>query len=273
MRLLEHDNGGFSLISCDDDKIPLYAILSHTWGPEQDEVTFIDIVERTNEGKAGYRKLQFCAEQAAKDGLRYFWVDTCCIDKSNISELQKAINSMFRWYQNAAKCYVYLPDVSSCDSHINDWLPRPTWQLEFPKSRWFTRGWTLQELIAPRSVDFFSQEGDWLGDKNILAQQIHEITGISVQALRGCALSELSIEERFSWAKDRNTKEEEDSAYCLIGIFDVSLPLIYGEGQQKAFNRLRREIYSESHHEKTIYLQDKGNSLGPLNFFKSDFRC
>ena len=89
-----------------------YAILSHTWGPDNEEVTFKDLVDGTGGCKDGYKKIRFCAEQTIRDGLRYFWVDTCCIEKSNQVELNKAINSMFRWYGKAACCYVYLSDVS-----------------------------------------------------------------------------------------------------------------------------------------------------------------
>ena len=117
-----------------------------------------------------------------------------------------------------------------------------SWESAFRKSRWFTRGWTLQELIAPPSVEFFSSEGKRLGDKKSLERQIHEITGMAVQALQGRALSEFSVDERLSWAEKRETKREEDKAYSLLGIFDIYMPLIYGEGMDNAFRRLREEI-------------------------------
>ncbi|KAI9870748.1 MAG: Vegetative incompatibility protein HET-E-1, partial [Watsoniomyces obsoletus] len=135
-------------------------------------------------GKAGYGKIQFCGDQARKDQLQHFWVDTCCIDKTNHVELPEAITSMFRWYRNAVKCYVYLSDVSARKRDKND-QTRRTWEPAFRNSRWFTRGWTLQELLAPKSVRFFSREGDLLGDKMMLEQQIHEITGVPITALRG----------------------------------------------------------------------------------------
>jgi hypothetical protein len=168
-------------------------------------------------------------------------VDTCCIDKSNNTELSEAINSMFRWYRNAAKCYVYLSDVSTNDYNQNNLSPQ-SWEAAFRESRWFTRGWTLQELIAPPSVKFFSLEGKRLGDKKSLERQVHEVTGLAVQALQGSALFEFSIAERMSWAGKRETKREEDKAYSLLGIFDVHMPLIYGEGMKNAFRRLRKEI-------------------------------
>src|SRR6266480_2559299 len=153
MRLLElKDNGEFSLTKNLIDNIPPYAILSHTWGPEEEEVTFQELTEGTGGSKVGYRKIQFCGDQAVHDGLQYIWVDTCCINKADNSELSEAINSMFRWYHNATKCYVYLSDVSINSPYKNDQFSQSTWEPAFHKSRWFTRGWTLQELLAPLSV-------------------------------------------------------------------------------------------------------------------------
>jgi len=149
---------------------------------------------------------------------------------------------MFRWYRKAARCYVYLSDVSVRDSDKDNQFSQFTWESAFRKSRWFTRGWTLQELIAPASVEFFSLEGKRLGDKKSLQRQIHEITGIAVQALQGCPLSQFTITERMSWAENRETRREEDGAYSLLGIFDIHMPLIYGEGRKKAFIRLKEEI-------------------------------
>ncbi|ATZ56800.1 hypothetical protein BCIN_14g00350 [Botrytis cinerea B05.10] len=240
MHLLEcNSEGRFDLVrNLAGSDIPEYAILSHTWGADADELTFQDLMNDTGQNKSGYRKLQFCGEQAKRDGLQYFWVDTCCIDKSSSAELQEAINSMFRWYQNATKCYVYLSDVST---NRTDQVSS-SWQLIFKASRWFTRGWTLQELIAPRSVQFFCSNGMLLGDKRSLEHLIHEITGIETSALHGQNLSDFSIDERMSWAKNRETKREEDKAYCLLGIFDVHMPLIYGERSKNSFRRLGEEI-------------------------------
>ena len=243
MRLLKsRDDGELSLAEFVGDNIPRYAILSHTWGADDDEVTFKDLVEGTGKTKAGYRKIRFCTTQAVRDGLQFSWVDTCCIDKSSSTELSEAINSMFRWYHNAAKCYVYLSDVSIGGSIGNDLSSQRTWKPAFQQSGWFTRGWTLQELIAPTSVEFFSEEGERLGDKDSMIQEIHRITGISVQALQGSLMSRFSVRERMSWAARRKTKREEDAAYSLLGIFDIHMPLIYGEGREKAFNRLQKEI-------------------------------
>ncbi|KAI4940771.1 hypothetical protein J4E91_011258 [Alternaria rosae] len=239
MRLL-HTTGDGRLRWTQDligDKIPPYAILSHTW-KEGQEVTFADLKDLDNavdvnaQHKEGYRKIRFCAQQAKRDGLDYFWFDTCCIDKTNNTELSRAINSMFRWYQNAKRCYVFLSDVANDTSEIDS-------KLALKQSRWFKRGWTLQELLAPRSVEFFSEEGERLGDKKSLQHLIHEVTGIPIEALSGSDLSEFDVAKRFSWAANRQTTEEEDGAYCLFGIFGVHLPLIYGEGKDNALERLR----------------------------------
>ncbi|KAG4437673.1 hypothetical protein IFR05_006835 [Cadophora sp. M221] len=242
MRLLHSDDdGNLSLTEFFESAIPNYAILSHRWGT--DEVTFKDMADGTSKSKTGgYSKIQFCGEQAKRDDLKYFWVDTCCIDKSSSTELSEAINSMFRWYQKAAKCYVYLSDVSIRKRKASDTSAECTWEFDFRASKWFTRGWTLQELLAPRSVEFFSREGNQIGNKSTLEQQIHEITRVPIMALRDNPLSQFNVSERFSWAKSRHTTREEDKAYSLFGIFDIQLPLLYGEGEVKAFQRLREEI-------------------------------
>jgi hypothetical protein len=246
MRLLELKNPGeFSLTKDFIDNIPRYAILSHTWGADGEEVTFNDVVNDAGRNKAGYAKIQFCGEQAAGDGLQYFWVDTCCIDRSSSAELTEAINSMFRWYREAAKCYVYLSDVSINDCDKSNYSSQFIWESAFRESRWFTRGWTLQELIAPESVEFFSSEGKLLGNKKLLERQVHEITGIAIQALQGKPLSEFSVAERMLWAAKRRTTRKEDEAYSLLGIFDIHMSLIYGEGR-KAFLRLEEEIVKSS---------------------------
>lgn len=239
MRLLQlRGEDEFSLVEYHKD-LPPYAILSHTWGADNEEVTFNDVTEDMGraKNKEGYRKLIFCSKQAVLDGLRFFWIDTCCIDKSSSQELTEAINSMFQWYQNAERCYVYLSDVGYSGSGDTR-----AWESAFKESRWFTRGWTLQELIAPASVEFFSYEGRFLNTRHRLAQAIHDITGISVQALEGKALFNFSIDERMSWASKRETTREEDGAYCLLGIFNVYIPLIYGEGRENAFSRLEERI-------------------------------
>lgn len=120
------------------------------------------------------------------------------------------------------------------------------WESAFRKSRWFTRGWTLQELIAPKSVEFFSKSWEPLGNKASLITIIHEITQIPDEALQGVQLSNFSITERMSWAERRETARKEDQAYSLLGIFDVYMPLIYSEGKEHAFTRLREVINVDS---------------------------
>jgi hypothetical protein len=242
MRLLTLNPRGQLILTKNfvEKDIPPYVILSHTWGEDSDEVTLNDLENGRGKSKPGYAKIQFCGDQARKDGMQYFWVDTCCIDKANHVELSEAITSMFRWYRDAVKCYVYLSDVSA-RKRDNNGQTRRMWESAFRISRWFTRGWTLQELLAPESVEFFSQEGELLGDKKMLEHEIHEITGIPITALHGASLSHFSVDERMRWAAKRDTKRKEDKAYCLLGIFDVFMPLIYGEGDN-AFIRLKEEI-------------------------------
>jgi Heterokaryon incompatibility protein (HET) len=247
MRLLKvNPTGSFRLTEdLPDNERLKYAILSHTWHQDNNqEVTSEDLMKGTNQNKSGYKKISFCAKQAIQDGIQYIWVDTCCIDKSNNNpnktiELQYAINSMFRWYQHSAKCYVYLEDVK--DPEI-DPSGESRQTLSLGSSRWFTRGWTLQELIAPKVVEFYSQDWHHIGSKASLEQQINNITHIPVQALRESRLDRFSTTERISWGEKRNTKYEEDKVYSLFGICGVFMPLNYGEGKDYAFQRLRDEI-------------------------------
>jgi len=244
MRLLERKaNGDLALSEYIGNDVPAYAILSHTWATDNsEEVSFQDLEAGIGKDKTGYEKIRFCADKAAVDGLQYFWIDTCCIDKKNAVELAEAINSMFRWYQRAERCYVYLSDVSAHDIEGQHGQLGLGWEPAFRESRWFTRGWTLQELIAPTYVDFFSSEGKKLGNKSTLEAMIHEVTGIARHALRGVPLSEFSVNERMSWAEQRHTKLIEDKVYSMLGVFDISMPLIYGEGRERALKRLQEEI-------------------------------
>jgi hypothetical protein len=249
MRLIRIEpDGSLSLIEYIDNKpITPYGILSHTWLLAGDEVTFKDMLESRGMEKKGYAKITFCAEQAQRDGLKFFWVDTCCIDKSQSSELNEAITSMYRWYQTAAKCYVYLRDVR-CNIHS-----RSTVEEAIRRSRWFERGWTLQELLAPRVVEFYNEKGDFLGDRSSLCELIAQCTNIPPSALTGTTMSEFDVELRLSWMKGRRTTKEEDKAYALLGIFGVAMTAIYGEGYDNAFARLNREIqWSSDVSEKKI---------------------
>ncbi|KJK63786.1 Uncharacterized alpha/beta hydrolase domain DUF2235 [Aspergillus parasiticus SU-1] len=199
-----------------ENELPKYAILSHRW--EKEEVTFQEMIhiDEKIRSKAGYKKIErFCA-RAHRDDLEYAWVDTCCINKESSAELSEAINSMFRWYERAKKCYAYLSDAKF---------------ETIEHSAWFQRGWTLQELLAPREVYFL--DSDW-------------ITGIDESILlRHSRLQDFSIAKRMSWASRRHTTRIEDVAYCLMGIFDVNMPLLYGEGE-KAFTRLQEQIMKDS---------------------------
>ncbi|KAH8787860.1 HET domain-containing protein, partial [Diaporthe sp. PMI_573] len=218
---------------------PQYAILSHRWGPPSDEVSFQDLQNNPTaaRAKAGYRKVEQCCVKAIERGLRYAWIDTSCIDKSSSAELSEAINSMYSWYRDAHVCFAYLEDVSLPYSD-------PIFSLQFKRSAWFTRGWTLQELLAPSGVIFFTR--DWghepIGSKASLAGLIHDITSIPILLLVDRNfIPQASVAEKMSWASKRVTTRVEDEAYSLMGLFAVHIPVIYGEGRQ-AFQRLQEEI-------------------------------
>ncbi|KAK2005498.1 HET-domain-containing protein [Colletotrichum eremochloae] len=233
------ENNELALVERVGTEIEPYAILSHTWGRDSDEISYKDFVENRYKSKKGFLKLDFCRKRAAFDGLEYFWVDTCCIDKSSSAELTEAINSMYRWYQGAARCYVFLADVTVTTGR---WINAPASRQALRNSRWFKRGWTLQELIAPKLVNFFDSNGVPLGDKHSLFRDIHEVTKLPLDLIRGQTLDKFSVDMRMSWAEGRETKREEDAAYCLLGIFDIYMPLIYGEGRDRAFRRLLKEL-------------------------------
>ncbi|KAE9380043.1 HET-domain-containing protein [Stipitochalara longipes BDJ] len=218
------------------NEIPYYAILSHRWG--LDEVTFQDLQNnRENMKTVGWEKVIGCCAQARKEGWDYVWIDSCCIDKSSSAELSESINSMYLWYQNSQVCYAYLNDVSAEKDHERA-------GSAFRNSSWFTRGWTLQELLAPQNVFFFNREWVEIGTKSTFDQLIASITGIDRQFLEG-GFERASIAQKFSWASKRQTLRIEDMAYCLMGLFGVNMPLLYGEGS-KAFIRLQLEIMKVS---------------------------
>tara|TARA_R110002060_G_scaffold8496_7_gene12714 strand:+ start:158 stop:1858 length:1701 start_codon:yes stop_codon:yes gene_type:complete len=209
-----------------------YAILSHTWGEE--ELSFDTIHLDLARSKRGYRKIVYACRQAVADGLKYAWVDTCCIDKRSSTELSEAINSMYRWYYNARICYAYLSDVSSADDVLTERGLR--------SCRWFTRGWTLQELIAPPRLLFYNSDWEMLASRADIAEVLANITHVDQGVLEDRdELWQTSVAKRMSWASMRNTTREEDLAYSLLGIFDINMPLLYGEGS-KAFKRLQEEI-------------------------------
>ncbi|KAH8595322.1 hypothetical protein B0O99DRAFT_672145 [Bisporella sp. PMI_857] len=217
------------------DSIPRYAILSHTWGEQ--EISLQDIKASDAEELQGYEKVKMTCSYAMKRGIEYVWIDTCCIDKTSSAELSEALNSMYRWYQEAEECYAYLADVSL--SHINTW---PNIENgEFQTSKWFTRGWTLQELIAPERVIFLNKKWHEIGTKSRLHPILSQITRIPGNFLLGEDLNHASIAQRMSWASRRRTTRKEDLAYSLMGIFGIYMPMLYGEGE-RAFIRLQEEI-------------------------------
>ncbi|KAI0383458.1 heterokaryon incompatibility protein-domain-containing protein [Hypomontagnella monticulosa] len=239
--LEDHPSPSYNEHNLFQPQTPPYAILSHTWLAAQDEVTFQDFLYSPDRGqsKAGFTKIRYSCEQALQDGLRYVWVDTCCIDKTSSAELSEAINSMHAWYRLSAVCYVYLADVSRVSFNGAD-------DPQFRRSRWYSRGWTLQELLAPKQMQFYSSQWLPFGSKEELAVTISEITGIDSAFITGEKdIMEASVAQRMSWAANRQTTRTEDVAYCLLGIFDVHIPLIYGEGK-KAFIRLQEEIIRKS---------------------------
>ena len=219
------------------ESIPEYAILSHTWGDE--EVTLQDmgsLRESDLQVFAGYQKIVSCCALARSDGWDFVWIDTCCIDKTSSADLSEAINSMYQWYQDAEVCYAYLVDVASTRQSAE-------YDAEFCRSRWFKRGWTLQELLAPANVVFYNREWKEIGTKLSLQRQISSASGINRRGLY--YPMESSVAARMSWAASRATTRVEDIAYCLIGLFDVNMPLLYGEGS-KAFIRLQEMILQKT---------------------------
>ncbi|KAJ4326759.1 hypothetical protein N0V84_002880, partial [Fusarium piperis] len=235
------------------NKIPRYAILSHTWGEE--EVTIQEWTDQTSlSNKSGFKKIVATCEQARRDGYDYAWVDTNCIDKSSSAELTEAINSMFAWYTEAGVCYAYLSDIPT--------FKPLSYAEEFRRSRWFKRGWTLQELLAPEEVVFYAADWSRIGTKASLVREIASASGISIKYLwpkpRTAAINqddwansvnslvhEASVAERMSWLSRRETTRIEDMAYCMLGLFGIHMPLVYGEGP-RAFLRLQEEILKSS---------------------------
>lgn len=248
MRLLHAQSG--ELHEFLDREAPAYAILSHTWVSGQ-EVTFQDLQKPLSayEHRLGWAKITgFCNEVLRTSALEWVWVDTCCIDKSSSAELQEAINSMFQWYRRASRCSVYMADVPPSNDYDTD-------GSAFRRSRWFTRGWTLQELIAPRTITFYNSEWQIIArlspEAHHFRKLLHEISGIQEPYLpcgvrhRQRRAAEASIAQRMSWVAKRQTARAEDMAYCLLGLMNVNIPMIYGEGD-RAFTRLQAEVVKVS---------------------------
>jgi hypothetical protein len=271
-----------------DNQIPLYAILSHRWGP--DEVSYQDFLAGRKKGGAGYAKILACCHYATQDYLLldvnldlrhisfpshqeellqattvddfyewvqvercdWVWIDTCCIDKSSSAELSEAINSMYSWYSRACVCYAYLSDVLKGETE-----KRTSRALK--ASEWHTRGWTLQELVAPKSLVFLDRTWTDIGTRSNHKASVALCTGIDEQLIEDSLqlLGNVSVAEKLSWAGGRTTSRREDEAYCLLGLFEINMPLLYGEGD-KAFDRLQGEIIRSSNDE-SILLWDKRN--------------
>ena len=191
--------------------------------------------------KGGFAKIQGVCDQALRDELEYVWVDTNCIDKTSSAELSEAINSMFAWYRDASRCYVYLADTPETAARLSG-DGKVDKDDPFRRSKWFTRGWTLQELLGPQNVVFFSVNWIQIGTKIELKTTLSQITGIEAKYLTGSIPIWLaSVAKRMSWMSKRVTTRIEDIAYCMLGIFDINMPLLYGEGP-RAFLRLQEEI-------------------------------
>ncbi|KAH7018309.1 heterokaryon incompatibility protein-domain-containing protein [Microdochium trichocladiopsis] len=222
-----------------DDAIPPYAILSHTW--EDTELVYKDMLGGPEvHDSPAFAKIRGCCNIAREFRLDWAWIDTICIDKSSSAELSEAINSMFAWYQASQVCLAYLSDVQ--------W--NNFWQGQYKKdalrllgrSRWFTRGWTLQEILAPSEVVFLDRTWTRFGTKEGFADILESITSIRrVFLVFPQRLSDASVAERLSWASNRQTSRKEDMAYCLLGLLGINMPLLYGEGH-RAFHRLQQEL-------------------------------
>ena len=224
-----------------DHPIPSYAILSHRW--EGREATYQSYRRYQGKDSPGIRKvMNFCKfAKAQRPPHKYVWIDTCCINKHNSTELMASINSMYRWYENAQIYFVYLRDLPSKDE-----AHKKERRNAFYNSEWFHRGWTLQELLAPSRVIFCDRNWEVHDSKVQLAKQIECITGIAKLFLDGTHQPcRASVAMRMSWASKRRTTKPEDKAYCLLGLFHVSMPLLYGE-HKRAFMRLQEEILKHS---------------------------
>jgi hypothetical protein len=230
------------------DNIPPYAILSHTWLRDDEEVIFASITSappsNSYQGSwrdlPGAKKIVYLCNQAADDGLDYAWADTCCIDKTNSVELSEAINSMFKWYQRSRTCYAYLADVDKSD------------EGQITQSRWWDRAWTLQELVAPVVMHFYDKHWQSLGTKEDLLDLVSLKSGVDHETLKQPdTMYVKSVAQRMSWAAHREATRLEDRAYSLLGIFDVNLSMQYGEGSL-AFKRLQEMILQKSN-DQTLF--------------------
>ena len=266
MRLLNVHTFEFSDYS---DDLPKYAIASHRWKAGT-EATIKDVRNKRNTDKDGYEKVESFAKYVREHvcHVEWLWIDTCCVNQDSSQEVTEAVNSMFRWYSNAEVCLAYLADVSDTEN-----------EREFRRSEWFRRGWTLQELLAPQMVVFLSASwelighrgrDEWTGSGNQIASgpaleaAISTITGVPECVLHNYTRSmSFSTEERLSWICSRKTTKEEDMSYSLLGIFDVTMPVIYGEGAKKARDRLMKEIWKASMSTHGHPYQTRSSNVSP----------
>ncbi|KAK0653041.1 heterokaryon incompatibility protein-domain-containing protein [Cercophora newfieldiana] len=238
---------------------PKYAILSHRWLDE--EITYHEYQDgaKLQQKPESLEKIRSACKLARSRQHNYIWIDTCCIDKSSSAEISEAVNCMFAWYRAAEICFAYMSDVQPGYNVVEmlesarmdelDQTPEPTPLLHVPfhKSEWFTRGWTLQELIVPSEVEFFAYDWSRIGTRSEMAPIITKACGVDAYALTpGVDLNWVSVARKMYWASKRTTTRDEDLAYCLLGLFDVNMPLVYGEGAARAFLRLQEEIVKRS---------------------------
>ncbi|KAL9585448.1 MAG: hypothetical protein Q9212_001521 [Teloschistes hypoglaucus] len=226
-----------------DHHIPKYAILSHRWTDH--EVSFEQFTQyRVQDWGPVYAKIKDCCAFTQARGLQWVWIDTCCIDKRSSAELNEAINSMYRWYSRAKVCWAYLAEISSTLDTLGDEDGGSAIHAEFCASDWFTRGWTLQELLAPDNLEFLDRSWNSLGSKKKLQHSLSQATQIPVRDLFGDIIQQ-SIAKKMSWLSRRKTTRVEDMAYCMLRLCGVNMPLLYGEGE-RAFLRLQHEIIKVS---------------------------
>ncbi|THU97093.1 HET-domain-containing protein, partial [Dendrothele bispora CBS 962.96] len=221
-----------------DSIIPGYAIISHTWDTK--ELTFQKIRNlETAKLHAGWKKVEGACTLARGFGSNWIWIDTCCINKENGSEFSEALNSMYMCYSNSDVCYAYLSDASNMEDPSDP-------KSRFRRSKWFQRGWTLQELLTPPNVVFMDKDWKEIGTRYSLRDAISVITTIPVEVFEGREIETFSVAQRMSWAAFRKTLKPEDQAYPLMGIFGVHMTPIYSEGGIKAFIRRQQEIIKVS---------------------------
>lgn len=261
------DRPSFKLGEYLGQQIPPYAILSHRWDAPAEEISFRDLMSENSDisNKAGLWKLEQCCIQALRRGLEHVWIDTCCIDKSSSAELSEAINCMYSWYQGARCCFAYMRDVAANEEGILSGTDE-----SFRRSGWFTRGWTLQELIAPSEVIFFDATfSEPIGTRRSLAAVIESITNVREIILRDPSkLNTASVAEKMSWASSRITTRIEDEAYSMMGLFDVHMPTLYGEGRH-AFVRLQEEVMKKSADQSIFAWQQEGDVGDQLSMLAS----